>query len=213
MLFTTRCKLCLKVNGAPPGQVLPPFIGGLQLCSDCFSKLTVSNDDMQGVEGFKDVTLDAAEHAHRYSWTPVRHFPQQSTTFHWRPLVNELSHRECGLDFSTLQAKQIYFNHIIYTKVAYARPILAARRAVRQDLITIAQNQWTSGSVSGVAVPQINGIRNSAVVPSVRIGDFLFPPHTTSATLYRPQNLGYSWPIDPVSALRYTRDCVARSDR
>ncbi len=212
MLCTARCKLCLKVNVATPGQILPLMIGGLQLCPDCFNELTISYDDIRGIQGLEDLMMDAAQHKYRYSWTPARYLPLQTGVFHWRALVDELSRNQCGLDFNTLQAKQIYFNHIIQTKLASARPIFAARRNVRLDLITIAQNLWRSGNVPGVAPGKIDGIRN-AVLPFGMIGDFLFPQHTTTATLYRPQDLGHNWPIDPVDLLRYTRDCNARSRR
>ncbi|KAJ9616556.1 hypothetical protein H2200_000275 [Cladophialophora chaetospira] len=213
--FTSRCRLCLRAQPTV-GQLLAPDdmwwdVYGMRFCSYCKIELTLSNGDLHDVEGLSDLLTATAQNQHQSPWSPLRYHPVQPGTLHWRALVDNLSRRECGLDFNTLRAKQVYFNHIIRVKRAATRPIFAARRNVRLDMIASAQNRWTQGVAPGIVPGLIDSIRN-AVVPSNQIGGFLFQAHAINpAALYRPQGLGFDWPDDPVSALRYTRDCNARS--
>ena len=117
---------------------------------------------------------------------PLRYYPVQPGALHCRHLVDDLSRRECGLDFTTLKAKQVYFNHIVQVKTASARPIFANRRTMRVDMIVIAQDQWRRVVVPDIAPGKIDAICN-AVVPFSQIGSYLFPLHATDPTaLYRP---------------------------
>jgi hypothetical protein len=125
-------------------------------------------------------------------------------------MVDDFLLQRFGLDYTTLEAKQAYFDHLANIFKVFSHPtVAAARRRLRLDIVEIAEAMWRENAVPQVRASDIRMFKDLNVVPTQELRNFLFPPHSIDPTaIYQPLDRSKAWLHDPVELVRYTRDCV-----
>jgi len=225
LLLTRRCSICLEapiVSGTPiqPYEAWHTF-AGVELCSLCYPKWTVRSGEIFAIPG-ADTRLSrfTPQSGRMGPWSHHRYTLMQNGQVHWRPMIDDFVRKECGLDFETLLAKQLYFEWLDETLKYQGdgtrnQELQDGRRAFRNSILGRAQLLWRNADARDPFGLRIALLRDNNIIPTADLGKFLFRPELLNPDALGPQAPDEIWPDDPVDLIRYKRDVTgdrARKD-
>ncbi|KAI1609666.1 hypothetical protein EDD36DRAFT_468580 [Exophiala viscosa] len=217
LLLTRRCSICLEapiVSGTPiqPHDAWQTF-AGVELCSLCYPKWTVRSEQIFEVhEAYTHLSHFTPQSGQMGPWSHDRYALMRNGQVHWRPMIDDFVREECGLDFETLLAKQLYFKWLIETlkyqgrEAGRDRVLQAGRRDFRTSILARAQYLWRNADARDPLGLRIALLRDNNIIRAVDLANMLFRPELVNRDALGPQAPGEIWPHDPVDAIRYKRD-------
>lgn len=201
-----RCYLCFEgfttnTDKSPGGFRKEVVAWGMRWCEGCLQQWTISTQEISNFDELHTVLSKYEENAEIKSvWSSRFRGPFNSS---WKPFVDAVLRKHIHMDFDTAVAKNNYTQQVNSSLTAVKQPITTLRRALRQDLVKVAQELSITARYSGVAAT----LAKSTFVTPTDLPKYLFPAHKLSEEkMFEPYDPDEQWIFDPTMALKSVRD-------
>lgn len=200
-----RCYLCLEIFTTERDNILGGFreeayVWGMRWCGNCLQKWTV--DPQMILDGLHAVLKKYEKDLEIKSVWPTRFRGPYMEHPIWKPFVDAVLRKHVGLDYDTAVAKTEYSYQLASALTAVKHPVTALRRALRQDIVKIAQKMSTSSSYTGTATR----FAKSTFATPTELPRFLFPARDLhEEEMFEPYDPDEEWIPDPTMSLKTSK--------